>query len=57
MEERHLEIVQDILNKYPYTFYAFGSRVKGTHKRFSDLDLCIKDPIPLRVKGQIDEDF
>lgn len=22
--------------------YLFGSRVKGTHKKFSDLDICIK---------------
>lgn len=57
MEERHWKIVQDILNKYPYTFYAFGSRVKGTHKPFSDFDLCFKESIPLNVQGHIDEDF
>ncbi|MBI2707983.1 MAG: nucleotidyltransferase domain-containing protein [Proteobacteria bacterium] len=57
MEERHWKIVQDILNKYPYTFYAFGSRVKGTHKQFSDLDLCFKESIPLNVQGHINEDF
>jgi predicted nucleotidyltransferase len=33
----------------PYTQYdicAYGSRVKGTHKTFSDLDLCIMRPMP-----------
>ncbi len=57
MEQRHLQIVEDILKKYPYTFYAFGSRTKGTQRRFSDLDLCFKEPIPFNVQGHIDEDF
>ena len=57
MEPRHWKIVEDILDKYPYTFYAFGSRTKGTQKRLSDLDLCFKEPIPFNVQGHIDEDF
>jgi predicted nucleotidyltransferase len=57
MEERHWEIVENILKKYPYTFYAFGSRVKGTQKRFSDLDLCVKEPLPPGVWSHILEDF
>ncbi len=57
MEERHWKIVQDILKKYPYTFYAYGSRVKGNPKRFSDLDLCFMDYIPGNIQGYIDEDF
>lgn len=57
MEARHWKIVEEILNKYPYTFYAFGSRTKGTQKRLSDLDLCFKDPIPFNIQGHIDEDF
>lgn len=57
MEERHKRIVGDILKKYPYTFYVFGSRVKGTQKRFSDLDLCVKDKLPSGVWSQILEDF
>lgn len=57
IEELHWKIVQEILKQYPYTFYAFGSRVKGGEKRFSDLDLCFKDPIPANVQAHIDEDF
>jgi predicted nucleotidyltransferase len=57
MEPRHWKIVEEILSKYPYTFYAFGSRTKGTQRRFSDLDLCFKDPILFNVQGHIDEDF
>ena len=40
-----LVILQNILRKFKYTFYAYGSRIKGTHKKFSDLDLCIMEPI------------
>ena len=57
MESRHLEIVRAILKKYPYTFYAFGSRVKGTHKRLSDLDICFVDNIPGNILSHIREDF
>ncbi len=46
LEERHLRIIQSILAHYPYTFYAFGSRVQGTHKPLSDLDLCSMEDIP-----------
>ena len=28
--------------------WAFGSRVKGTHKKFSDLDLCFERSTALR---------
>lgn len=57
IEQRHWKIVEEILSKYPYTFYAFGSRTKGTQKRLSDLDLCFKEPIPFNVQGHIEEDF
>lgn len=57
MNDSHWKIVQSILMKYPYTFYAFGSRVKGTEKRFSDLDLCFTDPIPWNIQSHIEEDF
>ncbi len=26
----------------PYEVYVFGSRLKGTHRPFSDLDICLK---------------
>ncbi|MBM3198936.1 MAG: nucleotidyltransferase domain-containing protein [Chlamydiae bacterium] len=57
LEQRHLLIVQDILRKYPYTFYAFGSRARGTHHRLSDLDLCVKEPISSMDLSHLQEDF
>lgn len=39
------------------TVQAFGSRVKGKQRRFSDLDIYSPDFIPLDIQGQIEEDF
>ncbi|CAI2193896.1 6004_t:CDS:2 [Funneliformis geosporum] len=39
-------LLQSILVKYPYHFYAYGSRAKGTARKFSDLDLCYQENIP-----------
>jgi predicted nucleotidyltransferase len=57
MESRHWEIVKAILHKYPYTFYAFGSRVKNTQKKLSDLDICFMDTISSNVLSHMREDF
>ncbi|CAG8455844.1 26234_t:CDS:2 [Gigaspora margarita] len=57
METRHQAIVQQILSKYPYQFYAYGSRVKGEAKKCSDLDLCYQEEIPWNVLSHIREDF
>jgi uncharacterized protein len=45
MEEKDKKIVWEIIKQFPYTFYAFGSRVKGTCHKFSDLDLFIKESV------------
>lgn len=57
LEPKHWKIVTDILGRYPYTFYAFGSRVHGTPTQFSDLDLCFFDEIPGNEYIRIEEDF
>jgi predicted nucleotidyltransferase len=57
IEERHLKIVNSILSKYPYQFYAFGSRVKGNAKTFSDLDLCCKDEMTWVDLAHLNEEF
>lgn len=57
MESKHYKIVMDILQKYPYTFYAFGSRVRGDQKQFSDLDLAYDEEIPWRDLVRIETDF
>lgn len=57
IEQRHLTIIKDILVKYPYTFYIFGSRARGKPKKLSDLDLCFFEDIPWNERAHIDEDF
>ena len=57
VENKHKEIIQQVLGKYPYHFYAYGSRVKGKAEKYSDLDLCYQEEIPLNVLSHIHEDF
>ena len=40
--------------------WVYGSRAKGRARRYSDLDLMLDaggQPIPLKVMGDLDEDF
>jgi len=50
-------IIYDILSQYDGEVFAFGSRVKGTHHQFSDLDICYMKKIPNNVLSKINEDF
>jgi uncharacterized protein len=51
------KILQRILSKYPYKFYAYGSRVKGTARKFSDLDLCYQENIPDSLVFEIKDEL
>ncbi len=55
--KQQLQIIKNILKKYNYRFYAFGSRTKNKHKQFSDLDLCVIDDIPLHQATLVKSDF
>ena len=57
LSEKHLNIVKGVLEKYPYKFYVFGSRIKGKAKKLSDLDLCYKENISDSVISKIEEEF
>jgi predicted nucleotidyltransferase len=57
LEEKHRKIVKKIINKQPYRFYAYGSRVKGLAKKYSDLDLCYQEDIPISVISRMREEF
>jgi uncharacterized protein len=57
LETRHQKIIRRILSKYPYRFYAYGSRAKGTARKLSDLDVCCWEDIPDAVAFQIEEEF
>jgi type I restriction enzyme S subunit len=56
-----LAIVRDILRRHvpEREVWAFGSRVQGRAKRYSDLDLAIVSeiPLPLRVQTRLADDF
>lgn len=57
MNKVDLRILKQILSKYPYPFYAYGSRVKGKAKQYSDLDLCYQGDIPWNTLDHIQEEL
>ena len=57
LEKRHQKIIRQILSKYPYQFFAYGSRVKGNSRQLSDLDLCYQEKIADSLVFQIEEEF
>lgn len=57
IEEKYFRLLRDILKKYPYKFYVYGSRAKGKNRKYSDLDLCYKDEIPTKVILDLEEEL
>ncbi len=61
LEPRYLAMLLPILEKHlpGARVWAFGSRVKGTAKKFSDLDLAIETgaPLDLRTLALLDQDL
>lgn len=56
ISDNTLVSIKEICNSYPqFQLFAFGSRVKGTHKETSDLDIVYKiiKPIELLSKNTI----
>jgi type I restriction enzyme S subunit len=61
IQPKHWKIVNDILQRWvpEYEVWAFGSRVNGNVKPYSDLDLVIigNQPLSLHISAQLDEAF
>jgi len=61
VDHDHLEIVKAILERLlpDREVWAFGSRVRGTPKRFADLDLAVigEAPLPVSVSAALKEAF
>jgi predicted nucleotidyltransferase len=57
LDPRDARIIETILEKYPYEFYAFGSRVTGKQRPLSDLDLSFLEAIPFSDLSQIMTEF
>ena len=61
LRPEHWKIVRDILRQHVpgHAVWAFGSRARGTAKRYSDLDLAVvtDQPLPWRVMARLAEAF
>ena len=54
IEDSDFIILKEILLKYPYKFYAYGSRVNGNSKRYSDLDIYCKEKMKEIIELKMD---
>ena len=61
IQDKELALVQQILHEIVphHEVWAFGSRVNGNSKPFSDLDLALIDtkPIPLSTRADLAQAF
>lgn len=57
ISQKDFQILYNILSKYPYQFYAYGSRVKGTARKYSDLDLCYFSDISRNEILDLNDEF
>lgn len=61
LDSKFLAIVTGILKAYGLEneTYVFGSRVRGDHKKYSDLDLVLKHkaPLPTQILIKLKDDF
>lgn len=61
VSEKEENIIKAILAPYleAYAFYFYGSRVKGTHSKVSDLDILIKGvtEMPLEMIEDLKQQF
>ena len=64
LEKRHLDFILQVLQKNipqeDAKFYIFGSRAKGNHKEYSDIDIAVKleeEMISTDILGKILMEF
>lgn len=55
LDQKSYELLKSIFVEYPYTFYMYGSRVKGIHKQYSDIDIFAPSDVPLLVISEVKE--
>lgn len=49
--------IMDIVKKYKYDFYIFGSRARGNYKKSSDIDIAIDGKLTDKEEFYIRNDF
>lgn len=57
IEEKHRKLITEIMQKYQFDFFVFGSRAKGLARPLSDLDLCIKSQVSKSTIRRLQDEF
>ncbi|MGN0031775.1 MAG: nucleotidyltransferase family protein [Candidatus Gastranaerophilaceae bacterium] len=62
LEEKYINFVRETVKKYlqDCKIYIFGSRVKNTAKKYSDIDIalksdCLNEKILLKIKNEFED--
>lgn len=57
--EQEESIIKNILKDYPYSFFYYGSRVKGDYTKSSDLDILLKadEKLPTTMLNELEIKF
>jgi len=54
LTDSDVKVLKNIFEKYgARNVYIFGSRARGDYKRYSDIDLFVKDKIPKAQKAKL----
>jgi uncharacterized protein len=57
LKKEYKKRIDALMMQYPYQFYMYGSRARGTEKPLSDLDLCIFSDVSLITLAELKEAF
>lgn len=60
LDTKYITYINTVISKYlnEYKLFLFGSRAKGTAKKYSDIDLAIKaDGFTTSIKNRIEFEF
>lgn len=60
LEDKYIDFIKKTISKYLGSFevYLYGSRVKGTSKKYSDVDIpLLSDELTEDIKSKINIDF
>jgi predicted nucleotidyltransferase len=55
LQSQYIEMLRPILEPLAGKIFVYGSRVKGTASKFSDLDLCYKGDVDKKIIRDIRE--
>lgn len=57
LESKQYKIIKNILSDLDVNVFVFGSRIKGSARKLSDLDLCLMNPYSKQTVRKLQDAF